>query len=227
MIKFKNFMVEGVDDPAIFKAVFLAGGPGSGKSFIAGKTGLTSLGLKLVNSDDAFERMLKKAGMEPTPKNMFSPKGQEIRQKAKTVTGMRQKGYIGGRLGLVIDGTGKDFGKIQKQATALKKLGYDVAMIFVNTDLETAQRRNKMRARSLPTAAVTGMWKDVQNNLGKFQNFFNRGSEMIIVDNSEESDSEGAILGAYRKMSAWVKRPPTSPAAKQWIKKEREAKRRD
>jgi hypothetical protein len=51
MQKFKTFteqveLQEGVNDPAIFKAVFLAGGPGSGKSFIAGKTGLGSFGFR-------------------------------------------------------------------------------------------------------------------------------------------------------------------------------------
>ena len=66
---------EGVNDPAIFKAVFLAGGPGSGKSFIVGKTGLTPLGFKVINSDDAFEAALKKAGLEMSPDNIFSPKG--------------------------------------------------------------------------------------------------------------------------------------------------------
>ena len=44
---------EGINDPAIFKAVFLAGGPGSGKSFIVGKTGLTSLGFKVVKAQFA------------------------------------------------------------------------------------------------------------------------------------------------------------------------------
>ena len=55
MLRFSKYLEEGVNDPAIFKAIFLAGGPGSGKSFIVGKTGLTSLGYKVVNSDDAFE----------------------------------------------------------------------------------------------------------------------------------------------------------------------------
>ena len=55
MLRFQQYLEEGVNDPAIFKAVFLAGGPGSGKSFIVGKTGLTSMGYKVVNSDDAFE----------------------------------------------------------------------------------------------------------------------------------------------------------------------------
>jgi shikimate kinase len=76
MLKFKQFLNEGVDDPAIFKAVFLAGGPGSGKSFIVGKTGLPVLGFKVVNSDDAFENAMKKAGKAMTPDEIFSDECQ-------------------------------------------------------------------------------------------------------------------------------------------------------
>ena len=47
---------EGVNDPSIFKAVFLAGGPGSGKSFIVGKTALSSLGMRIVNSDPRLRK---------------------------------------------------------------------------------------------------------------------------------------------------------------------------
>ena len=145
----KKGLEEGVNDPAIFKAVFLAGGPGSGKSFIVGKTGLTSLGFKVVNSDDAFEKAMAKAGMEMDPENIFSVQGQELRGKAKVLTGVKQAMYIKGRLGLVIDGTGKDTEKLKKQAKALKSIGYDVSMVFVNTDLATAQARNKARKRTL------------------------------------------------------------------------------
>ncbi len=60
---------EGIHDPAIFKAVFLAGGPGSGKSFMVGQTGLSSFGFKIVNSDQHFEIALKKAGLTPKPRN--------------------------------------------------------------------------------------------------------------------------------------------------------------
>ena len=130
MLKFKTFIEEGVNDPAIFKAVFLAGGPGSGKSFIVGKTGLPVLGLKVVNSDDAFEAAMKKAGMEMNPDNIFSTQGQELRGKAKKLTAMKQAAYIRGRLGLTIDGTGKDFAKVRKQAQTLQQIGYDVSMIF-------------------------------------------------------------------------------------------------
>ena len=49
MKSFTQHISEGINDPAIFKAVFMAGGPGSGKSFMAKKTALEALGLKLIN----------------------------------------------------------------------------------------------------------------------------------------------------------------------------------
>lgn len=216
MQSFKTYLVEGVNDPAIFKAVFLAGGPGSGKSFVVGKTALQQLGFKLINSDNAFERGLEKAGLSKSADDVASPKGQQVRGRAKALTAKQLELAIQGRLGLVVDGTGKDFDKISKQANELKKLGYDVAMIFVNTDLETALDRNRKRDRTLPDDMVTKMWKTVQNNIGKFQNMF--GSNMIIVDNSTDSNVEGAILSAYKKIGQWVKTKPTKPAAKAWIK---------
>lgn len=209
---------EGVNDPSIFKAVFLAGGPGSGKSFIVGKTALTALGMKVVNSDDAFERGLKAAGLEMTPDNIYSPKGQEIRARAKALTKSKQQGYLNGRLGMVIDGTGKDYDKIVKQAIALRKLGYDVAMIFVNTDEETALKRNRMRSRSLPDATVSKMWKDVQKNLGSFQTFF---GNFFIIDNSEGSDYDKQVMDVYKKMAAWSKSIPTNRAVKSWMNAQR------
>jgi len=206
---------EGVNDPGIFKAVFLAGGPGSGKSFMVGKTALTTLGLKLINSDPAFEAQLKKVGLKATPEDIFTPKGQDARAKAKRLTAKQQELALNGRLGLVIDGTGKDYAKIEKQAIALKKIGYEVGMIFVNTNLETAIARDAKRDRTLGAKEVTKMWNAVQDNIGKFQKFF--GTGMIIVDNSDGADWQSGSTNAYKKMSAWVKKPVKSPVAKKWI----------
>ena len=225
MIKFKKFMTEGVDDPAIFKAVFLAGGPGSGKSFIVGKTGLPALGLKVVNSDDAFEAAMKKAGMTMKPDDIFSVKGQDIRGRAKALTGKKQAMFIKGRLGLVIDGTGKDFEKVKKQVKSMKDLGYDVAMIFVNTDLETAIERDKTRERTLGEVEVTKYWKTVQKNIGAFQTMFGK-KNMLIVDNSDGKDFKVETLRAYRDVKKFLDKEPDNAKAKAWIKQEREKKKR-
>jgi len=211
---------EGVNDPAIFKAIFLAGGPGSGKSFIVGKTGLTSLGFKVVNPDTAFEKALEKAGLEMNPDNIFSIKGQDIRGKAKKLTDKQQALYIKGRLGLVIDGTGKDSEKILKQKRLLEGLGYSTAMILVNTDKETALKRNDARPRRLDPDAVGDMWDEVQRNLGEYQKKFK--SRLIIVDNSDGKDYNKETLRAYRIMSKFAKAQPMNPIAKQWIATQKE-----
>ena len=206
---------EGINDPGIFKAVFLAGGPGSGKSFIVGQTSLQSFGLKLINSDDAFERALAKVGLEATPENIYSSKGQSIRDRAKLLTKMRQEQWIDSRLGLVIDGTGKDFTKINNQVNKLRSIGYDVAMIFVNTDLETAKARNQSRTRTLPDKVVSDMWNDVQKNIGKFQNLF--GRYMYIVDNSDGANYQGATMSIYRRIGAWTREAVANHRARVWV----------
>ena len=220
MKSFKTFLDEGVNDPAIFKAIFLAGGPGSGKSFIVGKTGLTSMGYKVVNSDDAFEAAMKKAGMEMDPENIFSVKGQEIRGKAKALTGKRQARYIEGRLGLVIDGTGKDPDKIVTQAKQLIKLGYDVAMVFVNTDLDTAIKRDAARKRTIGEVEATKYWKEVQRNIGRYQQLFGKNN-FLVVDNSEGKDYQAETLRAYRDATKFTNKAPNNPKAQKWIADEK------
>ena len=213
---------EGVYDPNIFKAIFLAGGPGSGKSYVARRT-TGGLGMKIVNSDDIYEKMLKDAGMDTTPEDIYSDKGQEIRVKAKGVTKRMQGNFLDGRLGLIIDGTGKDYDKISKQVAGLKSLGYECAMIFVNTSLDTAQERNKKRKRTLPEKQVEVMWNGVQQNIGKFQRLFG-GSSMIIVDNNDAG--EDVFEKVWKRIAMLIRRKVSNPTAKRWISQELAKKKR-
>lgn len=215
MKQYKDFVNEGPNDPAIFKAIFLAGGPGSGKSFMVGQTSLAAHGFKIVNSDDAFERAMEKAGLTMDPETIFSAQGQAIRDKAKKLTGIKLQRYVEGRLGLVIDGTGKDEQKIKDQAVKLKSLGYDVAMIFVNTDLDTAVKRNELRPRKLPVTTVVTMWKAVQKNIGRFQGFFK--DNMLILDNSEGTQWTNAAQVGYKFGKAFAEKPIRHVKAIKWI----------
>jgi shikimate kinase len=215
MKQYKDFVNEGPNDPAIFKAIFLAGGPGSGKSFMVGQTSLAAHGFKIVNSDIAFERAMEKAGLTMDPETIFSAQGQAIRDKAKRLTGIQFERYVEGRLGLVIDGTGKDEEKIRKQAMNLKALGYDVAMIFVNTDLDTAINRNDERPRSLPTTTVVTLWKAVQKNIGRFQGFFK--NNMLILDNSTGTQLTNVAQQGYKWGKAFADKSVTNPKAVKWI----------
>ena len=204
---------EGVYDPNIFKAIFLAGGPGSGKSYVVRRT-TGGLGMKIVNSDDIYEKMLNDAGLETTPEDIYSDKGQEIRGRAKAVTKRMQGNFLDGRLGVIIDGTGKDFSKIAKQKAGLQQLGYECSMIFVNTSLDTAQERNRQRQRTLPEKEVETMWKEVQNNIGAFQRLFG-SSNFIVVDNNDAG--EDVFEKVWKRVAMLIRKKVSNPIAKRWI----------
>jgi len=226
MKTFQNFIDEGVNDPGIFKAFFTAGGPGSGKSYVASSSGAgrnNPYGLKVVDSDPLFAKMLKDAGLATTPEDIYSDEGQAIRDLAKGMTSKRQSGFIEGRLGLLIDGTGKDYKKVKKSSDALKKIGYDTYMIFVNTSLDVAQQRNEMRSRQLEKRNVTKMWNAVQENMGKFQSYFGR-SNFLLVDNNVAG--EDVFTQVFVEIGKLIKQKPSSRAANAWIKNQRAINRR-
>lgn len=207
---------EGVDDPAIFKAIFMGGGPASGKSYVVRLMGFQALGFKIVNSDDIFEYKLKQAGLSMDPETIFSAKGQELRNYAKQLLTKQAENYYDGRLGVVVDGTGKDYQKIKSQKEAHEnELGYDTMMIFVNTDLETAKLRNAKRERKLKPDELVKMWSAAQSNIGKFQNLFK--NNFYVLDNSTDSDSGAGINSLYKKVLGFSKKEPRSPKAQAWI----------
>ena len=215
-------LLEGVYDPNIFKAFFMAGGPGSGKSYVAGKT-TAGLGLKVVNSDIIFEKYLKDARLSFEMPDAQAAKRDERRAAAKAVTDKRKDNYIEGRLGMVIDGTGKDYSKISSQASQLKAIGYDVHMIFVNTSLDVALERNKQRPRQVPEKIVIDSWNAVQKNIGQFQRFFGN-KNFIVVDNNDAGED---ILGkAYKEVRRMLRKKVDNHIAKAWIANQLRLKQR-
>ena len=210
---------EGLNDPNIFKAFFLAGGPGSGKSYVVRKT-TGGTGLQIVNSDDAFESYLKIAGLsQKMPEDETAERDVE-RARAKRVTKARigdiskgKGGYIEGRLGIIIDGTGKDYDKIAKQSIQLRQLGYDTHMIFVNTSLDTALERNAKRDRSVPESIAVKSWKDVQSNIGKFSQHFRQN--FVVVDNNDSD--EDVMTPVFKQIKGLLRKRVTSPIAKEWV----------
>ena len=215
---------EGVYDPNIFKAFFLAGGPGSGKSFVVRKT-TGGLGLRIVNSDVTFEKLIKDADIDLDFRNMSPEREKErdvIRAKAKAITQRQQSNLIAGRLGLVIDGTGKEYDKISSQATGLRNLGYETYMIFVNTSLDTALDRNNKRRRKLPADIVKDSWNGVQKNIGKFQNYFGSKNFIIVDNNKADEDVFNKVFKVIKKLA---NKKVTNYIATTWIQQQLDMKK--
>ena len=220
MLTFQDLQ-EGVYDPNILKAFFLAGGPGSGKSYVVKRT-TGGLGMKIVNSDNAFEKLLKDAGLSlKMPPEEEEPR-EKVRGRAKKITAKRQMNYIQGRLGLIIDGTGREYDRISKQARELEGLGYDTHMIFVNTSIDVALERNAKRARSVPTSIVVNSWKATQANIGKFQNLF--GNNFIILDNNDAD--EDMMLQIFKRVRKLANKKVQNHRGKAWIANELRMKKR-
>ena len=220
MISF-NELQEGVYDPNILTAFFLAGGPGSGKSYVVRQT-TGGLGLKIVNSDKAFEKYLKDANLSLKMPDEEKYDRDPVRAKAKKITQKQKSNYVEGRLGLIIDGTGKNYAKISDEATRLKQLGYDVHMVFVNTSLDTALERNKRRSRSVPESLVIKSWKDVQSNIGKFSQYFRKN--FVVVDNNDTD--EDVMTPVYKQIKSLALAKISNPLGKQWVANELSKKKR-
>ena len=239
-------LVEGIQDKGIFKAVFLAGGPGSGKTYVAkqifgipDRFNISMSGMKMVNSDKELKFFLNKYGfgteLDKMPDEVFrqltDPDYDDysgLRGYTKSLTKQRMKLYQQGKLGMIIDGTGHNFGKIQKMKAELEADGYDTYMVMVNTSLEVAQARNKLRDRVLPEDLLAKSWTDVQKNIGSFQALFK--NNFVVVDNSKhlnDKQAEAKFVPLVTKViRKFVNLPIKNKLGKMWVAKQKRLNRR-
>ena len=226
----------------------MAGGPGSGKSYVAGelfgipkKINVSVSGLKSVNSDTEFEFLLKKYGFETFgtgkldidkwPDEVFDTiaggdedsENMTVRKKAKLMTKARKNKYMEGRLGMIIDGTGHNYQKIVKRKKELEEIGYDCYMVFIHTDLDVAQKRNMERPRKLNPEIVENGWNEVQKNKIYFQGLFGNANFMMI-DNSNTLSPKQATkkfnMLVKKGIGSFIKKPVKNYRGKKWVERQ-------
>jgi hypothetical protein len=235
--QFEHLLVEGVHDKAIFKAVFLAGGPGSGKDYVLDNT-LAGHGLTEISSDKAFEYLMDKEGLDKTMPASEDDKRNAIRKRAKSMTELRQSLAFDGRNGLIINGTGDDPEKYAAIKAGLEEMGYDTSMVLVNTSDEVSQQRNIDRGqsggRTVPEDTVRKpKWDAVQNARPEYAKLF--GSKYIEFDNSEDTKSDKTspevrkakkeeMMEIFQTIKKFIAEIPKSAAAKMWIAHEMQKK---
>lgn len=232
--EFETLLFEGVHDKSIFKVVFLAGGPGSGKDYVLDNT-LAGHGMTEMNSDKALEFLMDKNGLDKTMPASEEEKRNLVRGKAKNITELRQRLAILGRNGLIINGTGDDVEKIAKIKKKLEEVGYDSSMILVNTADEVSKQRNIERGqrggRTVPENIRKEKWDNVQNGRPEFAKMF--GDNYMEFDNSEDlrkappevvKAKKDEMLQMYAKIKQFVSKPPENPVASAWVAMELQKK---
>jgi len=172
------------------KAIILAGAPGAGKGYIL--RGLDLGNLKILNVDDIYVPMLKKANITLDLKNATP----EERSKQAIAMGAANREFkqdvantIEGKQSFILDGTGASYKQTSKLKTELEQAGYEVFMLYVYTDLERSLKQNQDRYeksdgkdRSLAPGIVMKTWKEVTQNFKPYKDLF--GSNFISVANT-------------------------------------------
>ena len=224
---FETLLIEGVHDKSIFKAVFLAGGPGSGKDYVLDNT-LSGHGLTEINSDKALEFLMDKEGLDKTMPSSEQEKRDLVRGRAKSMTELRQRLALLGRNGLIINGTGDDHEKISRIKDRLEEIGYDTSMVMVNTDDEISKQRNIERGtrggRTVPEEVRKQKWDAVQASRPELAKMF--GDKYMEFDNSEDlrqaspevvKAKKDEMLQLFKNVQQFVTEPPQSEAASLWV----------
>jgi len=226
MQNFKDFMTEGVYDRHIFKAFFLAGGPGSGKSWVSKRT-LEGSGMKVINTDAGLENYAKRAKLDLERMDRFTDDETKLkdylRDKSKRGTKKVLEYAVRGRLGLILDSTARDTDRIEREQRAFESVGYDTYCVFVNTKIEIALKRNQNvdRGRPVPEHIVRKNWNIVQKNRAILMRMF--GSNYVEVDNNE--DLEYINNQTFKAINRLKSSKYMKVAAQKWVANELEMKR--
>ena len=225
----KQDLTEAVVNKGSFKAIFLAGGPGSGKSGVvdaifntkpSSVKSLTSTGLKVVNSDQAFEYLKKKHNIPTDAEDMTDDERSldgKLMYKSVQIAKKQLENYLQGKLGVIIDGTGASSNSLLKKKKQIEDLGYDTYMIFVHTTLDTALARNKARkTRSLLDKVVERTWNKVQANLETYRSAFKGNFTFVSTEDTKEGELP---KGTKRAVMRFVGAPIKNKTAQSWIAK--------
>lgn len=193
---------EGVHDLYNFKAIFMAGAPGSGKSTVR-NTLFGGMGLKLVDADE-----VRKAYLDLGKGGDYDVYGHIVRKQ--------RSNYAQQRLGIIMDTTAWWPQSIYETTRQLKDLGYDVAMIHVfvplHMSMDRAQRRAELTGRHVPEQEILKRYQGLQDNIRDYANAFD--DHFWFVDNTGDNPKLDLVKGQILR---WLNTPPQNPVANAWI----------
>ena len=197
-------ILEGIHDPFRKKIIFLAGGPGSGKTFVRSK--LIPYGMKVLDLDDIMKKLSLVRKMKLNLKNIDydrDPELMNLQQDAKRLISIMQRLYREGELGIVVDSTGRDPWKIKRVKEFFENIGYDAYLIVVRVPRDVSWMRNLRRDRTLRRDVFDELHTEVETSLDILAEMFEDGHVLTII-NTEPPDSP--VWRKYEKIvDRWLR----------------------
>lgn len=181
----KELLTESINDKGCFKAVFMAGQPGAGKSYVASKIKSGDIEPRIVNIDKITEFL----DIHNT---------DIVYDKAKIISKNQLAMYLNGILPLFVDMVGANIARLKDRINVLEQIGYDTALVFVNTSLETAIFRAQKRTRKVNPDVVTEYYNKIKNSKNTIKSLF---SFSIEINNDEGELTDSVLLKAYKRIS--------------------------
>ncbi len=208
---FKSFVNESINDIGRLKAIFLVGFPGSGKSYTLSKIKSGNIEPRIINTDRVVEYFGKTKNLD-----LSVPLEKALIDKSKILTKEFLFQYLNGILPLVIDSTSSNSRNLLLRYGALESIGYDIGVVFINTDLEVALERIKQRERKVPEDFI----RKTHDKISSMKDFYkSKFNFMIEVNNNEGELTDDVILQSFKKVTGFYTSPLKNPIGQDLIKK--------
>jgi predicted kinase len=179
----------------LFKAIFVTGGPGSGKDVIIREAIAESRAVEL-NATQAFDYL--------ADKQKLAEKTSDFRRES-----IRNRGP------LIINGPADSIDKINHIKEELEELGYSTMMVFVNTTNEISQERNTKLSRMMVESIRYDKWSQAQKNKRLFSESFD---DFIQIDNTGSLESiEQDITNTYININAFIENNSYNDVSLSWL----------
>lgn len=206
-MKFENYLVnEGINDKGIWKAIFLAGFPGAGKSYTIERIKAGDIDPRIINTDKLFPLFGREKWDE----------WKKISKKVKITNKKMLILYINSMLPLFIDGTSADTAKILRRSGILESYGYDTGMCFINTSLETALDRASKRERYVDPEFIKSSYGQVLRAKSYYRSKF---STWIEINNDVGELTNEVILNAFKFTRRFFNSDIINPVGKEYKRK--------
>ena len=170
MIKLTDLILEETNKP---KAVIMAGGAGSGKSYLLNQLNL-----------DSLEQFNPDKYVEDKDHPYFNNLGAASRQVEKDVLAAAED-----KTSLVWDTTASG-AKFDENLNKLLKGGYDVYMVMVYTHPMISYISNFKRGRNIPASSVFTTWRNAYQKIGDFRKKLKGNFSIFVNDRGEEFKKE-------------------------------------
>lgn len=188
---------ESVNDKGLFKAVFVCGIPGAGKSYTTAKLTDGAIQPRVINSDKVYEFLGKKGATDITNANAA---WTEVGSKVMITTSKMLAQYVNGMLPLFIDSTSSSPANLLRRKGILESFGYDCALVWVDVDLDTALARAAQRERDVPPEFIRATFEQA---IKAREYLMSRFDMVLPLSNSDGQLTDAVLQQAFKSSTAF------------------------